>query len=117
MTDTTKKVIEVGKASDEQLAAWKLEHKIVNEFVLEVSETEKSFFYTRKHKRQHAEEGYKIVSTSGFLASGTYLLDSLFIGGDSRVLSDADEDVDIRVSACHLMASSVELLKGEVIKN
>jgi hypothetical protein len=108
---------ETGLLSVEKIDALKEEHGEVIHHKLKVSETENAHFYTRKYKRAHVESALKTQTNEGSLAGGRVLLDALYVGGDSRVISEEDADVDIRISASLHMAQTVNFLSGEVIKN
>lgn len=109
------KLIEVGKASEEQLAKWKEEHKEV--LCIELNNdkaNEKCFGYLRKYKRQHVAEAYNRSAKEGLVAAGNYLMKNLWIGGDERMISEEVEHVDIAISADHQAATFIEFLSGEV---
>lgn len=108
---------EVGLLSAQELDALKAEYGEVSHLKLKVSDEENSHFYLKKYTRHHVEAAMKTQSREGTQAGGRSLLDSLFIAGDKRVLSEDAKDVDIRISASLLTSTTVNFLEGEVIKN
>lgn len=108
-------MIEVGKASPEQIAKWQEEHKAI--LVIELKnkkENELCFGYLRKYKRVHVSEAYSKSAKEGLLAAGHYLIQNLWIGGDERLRSEDVEHVDLAISADNKAASFIEFLEGEV---
>lgn len=109
------KLIEVGKATPEQIAKWKEEHKEI--LVIELKNkkaNELCYGYLRKYKRVHVSEAYAKSAKEGLLAAGFYLKENLWIGGDPRLKSDELEHVDLAISADHKAASFIQFLEGEV---
>lgn len=105
--------MEVGKATDEQIAAWKAEHKHV--LLLEITtDTEVCYGYMRKYKRVHVEQAFVKSGNEGLLVAGKYLLDNLWLGGDSRLVSEDDEHVDYALAAQFRAGSYVKFFGGEV---
>lgn len=131
----TTRIIPVGQVSAEQLEALKVQHKNVLIIKLRVSKTEveepveegsdkkhtvtvieESYGYLRKYKRQHVERAFAISATEGMLAAGRYMLEQLWIEGigDTRQISQDDEDVDIAISAQNEAGSYIKFLPGEI---
>jgi hypothetical protein len=105
--------MEVGKATEDQIAAWKAEHK--NVLVIEIeTEMETCYGYMRKYKRVHIEQAFVKSGNEGLLVAGKYLLDNLWLGGDARLVSDNEDDVDYALSAQYRAGSYVKFFGGEV---
>lgn len=112
--DENTKTLEFGKATPEQLEAWKKQYKKVVEIVVTTPDG-KSYIYLRKYGRVHIERAYTISQQEGLLACGRYLLDNLFIAGDERVnVLDNDDYADLQLAAQKASASFFDFFPAEV---
>ena len=116
--DQTKKapeVVEVGKANEEQLQAWKKQYEKdgpVKVIILEVSPFEKSFGYLKpaSSERIIVSKAMQLHHQGLKLEVGEFILNNCWLGGDERMRSDNK----MSINAATFAAQSLEFMPGEM---
>lgn len=101
-------LVQAGKATDEQIAAWKREHKEIHELAVKVSENEEVYAYIKKPDRNIIARALSLYHRDQVLQSGEFIRDNCWIGGDPR--TKQDEDISISVALqCNQIVPMLEV--------
>lgn len=113
--ESKKTTLHVGKATPEQIKAWKLEHKddseeegIIQELKVKVGPNEFSYGYLREPDRDELSRALTLLKNKSSLDSGSFLMQNCFIGGDPRLktVKRLNVTASIQANGCFEMLES-----------
>ncbi len=109
-------IVEVGKATEEQLAAWKKQYEAdgpIKEIKLIVSPTEHSFGYLKPagSSRIIVAKAMSLHHQNLIFETGEFILNNCWIGGDERMRTDAK----MSINAATFAAQTVEFMAGSMV--
>jgi hypothetical protein len=109
----TPKINEVGKATPEQLDAWKKEYESQGEIkviTLKVSETETAFGYLKPPARLTIAKAMSMFAEKQLIECGTFILNNCWIGGDERMRTDDR----MNIAASTYANGCIEFMEGDL---
>ena len=104
---------EIGKATEEQLDAWKKEYEAqgpIKIVTLKVSENETSFGYLKPPSRLVIAKAMSMFAEKQLIECGTFILNNCWLGGDERMRTNDK----MNIAAATYANGTIEFMEGDL---